>query len=429
MNSLTARDQACMWHPFTQSKIAPAPLAIARAQGSYLYTESGEKLFDGIASWWTNIHGHSHPHLVEAIHGQAQQLDHVIFANFTHEPAVKLAENLLKLVPNLTRAFFSDNGSTAIEVAIKMAYQFWLNKKEKRTKFIALEHGYHGDTFGAMSMSERSVFTKPFWPLLFDIIKTPSTCIGDARVDQTDFALSELRQKLEEHRGEIAAVFVEPMFQGAGGMKIFTPGFLRGIKQLCVEHNILLIADEAATGFFRTGKWFACMHEDVAPDIMCLAKGLSGGILPLAVTLATEEIYSAFLSDSVGDALLHGHSFTANPIGCAAGVASVELFLQPEYQQRINLLCERTAAETEQFVGMPRVKNARHLGTIAVVELESDRGYLSTVGKNITRYCRERGLYIRPLGNIVYLMPPYSTTPDEISWALGLIRDALLCEG
>jgi adenosylmethionine---8-amino-7-oxononanoate aminotransferase len=435
MNKLATRDQKLIWHPYTQSKIAPAPIVITRGSGSYLFTDTDKKLFDGISSWWTNAHGHCNPYISQAINEQLNKLEHVIFASFTHEPAVKLAELLVKAAPaGLARVFYSDNGSTAVEVALKMAYQYWHHQKQHRPYFIALEHSYHGDTFGAMSVSERGIFTKPFWPLLFDVIKTKSPCISQVTKELsaqiiTERALENLAETLSEYRGQIAGMIIEPMLQAAGGMRIFTPGFLSGIRKLCDEEGILLIADEVATGFYRTGTYFASHHENSTPDIMCVAKGLTGGFLPLAATLATEKIFQAFMSDSKADALLHGHSFTGNPLACAAAVASLELFQQGETQQNIKDICCAIASGMEQFNGLSTVKNTRSLGTIAIIELADPQGgYVSVSAEKIYQYCFERGLYIRPLGNLVYLMPPLCTTKIEIEWALGLIKEAIIAD-
>lgn len=430
--TLVELDQQLIWHPYTQAQVAPLPIAITHAAGSYLYTESGHKLFDGISSWWTNSHGHCHPYINEAISRQAKKLEHVMFANFTHEPAIKLAQHLIEVAPKgLSRVFYSDNGATAVEIAIKMAFQYWHNKKQDRPYFIALEHSYHGDTFGAMAVSERSVFTKPFWPLLFNVIKTKSPCVSDVKADRTaadltGAALTSLSEIFAKHQDQIAGVIIEPILQAAGGLRMFTKGFLSGIKDLCSVNDALLIADEVATGFYRTGPMFACEHENVAPDIMCVAKGLTGGYLPLAATLASEQIYQAFLSDSKADALLHGHSFTGNPLGCAAAIASFELFQKSETKEQIKNICAAIADGIKQFSGLSMVKNARSIGTIAAIELSSEQpGYLSRGSERVFEHCFKRGLFIRPLGNVIYIMPPLCSTIEEISWALATIKEGL----
>lgn len=431
MSTLAYRDQQVIWHPYTQAQTAPSPIAIKRAQGAYLYTEDGTPLFDGISSWWVNAHGHAHPHINQALARQAEVLEHVMFANFTHEPAVALAEQVLSIAPEgLSRVFYSDNGSTAVEVALKMAYQYWLHRHQRRSLFIALEHGYHGDTFGAMSASAPSIFTKAFEPLLFKVLHSKSPCrseIGDKDEYQLSAqALSYLEELLKNNLGTVAAIIIEPMLQGAGGMRMFTAGFLRGIKELSLKYDTLLIADEIATGFYRTGTLFACQHENIAPDIMCLAKGLTGGYLPLALTLASEKIYQAFLSDDKACALMHGHSFSANPLACAAALASLELFNQPEVTQNIAAICQAISSGIKLFSSLAEVENARSLGTIAAITLISpEHSYLSKAAQKVHQYCLNQGLFIRPLGNVVYLLPPLCSSPEEINWALTTIYDGL----
>jgi adenosylmethionine---8-amino-7-oxononanoate aminotransferase len=430
---ISKRDQKNIWHPFTQAKISPPPIVITHGIKSFIYTSDGKKLFDGISSWWTNSHGHCHPYISEAIAAQAKTLEHVIFANFTHEPAVRLAELLIKNNQNkkFSRIFYSDNGSTAVEVALKMAFQYWQHRKETRPYFIALKNGYHGDTFGAMAVSERSVFTKPFWPLLFKVLRTKSPCVSEIGPNHdaeelTDSAIKEFQGLLHKYDGKIAGLIVEPMLQAAGGMRVFTPGFLSGIERLCRKHNILLIADEIATGFYRTGKFFACEHENISPDIMCLAKGLTGGFLPLSATLATEEIYQAFLSENKADALLHGHSFTGNPLGCAAAIASMELFQKKETIEQIKNIVSATEISMQKFKNLKIVKNVRSIGTVAIVELISDHaGYLSNSAEKISLKCFDNGLYIRSLGNVLYLMPPLCSNTEDICWALDVLYNSI----
>lgn len=432
MHELPSNEQKFIWRPYTQAKHAPSPISIERALGAYLYTSAGQKLFDGISSWWVNSHGHCHPHIAKAISEQASRLEQVVFADFTHEPALNLAKKLIDIVPaGLSRVFYSDNGSTAVEVALKMAYQYWHNRGEHRPHFIALEHGYHGDTFGAMAASERSVFTRPFWPLLFDVLKTPSTCRSEAVDGYTEHdisakALNALRTLLKKHEGHVAGLILEPMLQGAGGMRIFTKGFLQGIRQLCDEFGILMIADEVATGFYRTGRLFACEHEQVIPDIMCVAKGFTGGFLPLSATIATEAIYESFLGDSKAQALLHGHSFAANPLGCAAAIASLELFAQDETKIQVKNICEAISNSILALQNIRQVKHTRALGTVLAIELWGDGGYLSSAANSISAFCFKEGLYIRPLGNILYLMPPLCANVQEIEWTLEVIKKAIL---
>src|SRR5688572_6439256 len=339
---LSKRDLAKIWHPYTQMKTAPAPLPIVRGEGVYLYTEDGRRLLDGISSWWVNIHGHAHPSLNAALSAQAAQLEHVVFAGATHEPAVALAEELLTILPSgLERVFYSDNGSTAVEVALKMAWQYWQNRQQpSRREFVALHHAFHGDTVGAMSASELSGFSRPFEDLLFPVHRVHSPychrCpLGLKRESCSIDCLGDLERLLAERSDAIAAVIVEPMLQGAGGMIVWPAEFLAGVRRLCDKYDTLMIADEILTGFGRTGRMFACEHANVSPDMMCLSKGLTGGYLPLAVTAVTPAIYEAFLDDDRAKAFFHGHSYTANPLACAVALASLNVFRDERTLERV----------------------------------------------------------------------------------------------
>jgi adenosylmethionine---8-amino-7-oxononanoate aminotransferase len=403
--SLSDRDKAVLWHPYTQMQTAPAPLEIARAQGVWLYTEDGRRIMDGVSSWWVNIHGHSHPKINAALAKQAAELEHVIFAGCTHRPAVELAERLLKVLPpGLSRVFYSDNGSTAVEAAMKMAMQYWRNRSKPRHSFLTLANAYHGDTVGAMSASARSVFTAAFDPMMF-------------HVDQFS-SLAELEAML--HDG-VAAVLIEPMLQGAGGMLMWPAEFVAGVRKLCDQHGTLLIADEVLTGFGRTGKMFACEHARITPDIICLSKGLTAGYMPLGVTAATAAIYEAFLSDDRSKTFFHGHSYTANPLACAVGIASLQIFDEVPVLQNVARLERQLKAGLEplQSIGEVRV-----LGGVGVVELRGD-GYLDSTGPRLAAEFLKRNLLLRPLGNIVYFMPPLSITESETEWALERIRSVL----
>src|SRR5688572_27291072 len=351
---LTSRDLASIWHPYTQMKTAPAPLPIVRGEGVYLYTEDGRKILDGISSWWVNIHGHAHPVLNAALAAQAQRLEHVMFAGCTHPPAVELAERLVTLLPDgLTRVFYSDNGSTAVEVALKMALQYWRNRGEARTGFVGLHHAYHGDTVGAMSISAASVFTAAFETMLFPI-------------DRVDSAMA-LEAHLQAHPQEVAAVIIEPMIQGAGGMIMWPAEFLAACRRLCDEHDTLLIADEVFTGFGRTGTMFACEHAGISPDIICLSKALTAGYLPLAATVSTERLYEAFLSDDRSRTFFHGHSFTANPLACAVAIASLELFTNGAVLERVRRLEAQLKAGLAPLRERAHVADVRVLGGVAAI--------------------------------------------------------------
>lgn len=437
--NLSKRDRACLWHPYTQMKVAPDPIPIVRGEGVYVYTEDGRRLLDGISSWWVNIHGHAHPKLTEALSSQARKLEHVLFAGCTHQPAVDLAEQLTAVLPpGLKRVFYSDNGSTAIEVAIKMAYQFWQNRGEsKRREFVALHHAYHGDTVGAMSASEESVFTEAFQPLLFPVHRAHSPycyrCpLGLQRSRCQIDCLRSLDEILMAHGESIAAVLVEPMLQGAGGMIVWPAEFLSGVRQLCDRHGTLMIADEVLTGFGRTGRMFACEHASISPDIICLAKALTGGYLPLAVTAVTETIYEAFLDDDRAKAFFHGHSYTANPLGCAVALASLELFQSEGILERVQALERHLRARLEPLLGHPIVGDVRVIGGVGAIELVENKasrsagGYLDGIGPWLAESFLKRGLLLRPLGNILYFMPPYVIQDQEVDWALDQVTEVLL---
>jgi adenosylmethionine-8-amino-7-oxononanoate aminotransferase len=443
--SLADRDRAVLWHPYTQMLTADPPLAIARGQGVWLYTEDGRRILDGISSWWVNLHGHSHPRLNRALARQARELEHVVFAGCTHRPAVELAERLLDLLPKgLARVFYSDNGSTAVEVALKMAVQYWQHRGQpERSTFVTLRHAYHGDTVGAMSASEDSHFTRPYAPLLFPVVPAgaPTAASSGRLPGQPDPAESRPRaggrphvpvaqvartDDLEATLGalgaSVAAVLLEPMLQGAGGMIVRPAQFLRDARRLCDRHGALLIADEVLTGFGRTGKMFACEHAGVTPDILCLAKALTAGYLPLGATVATEAVYSAFLSQDRARTFFHGHSYTANPLACAVALASLDVFRDEPVLERVAALERRLRQGLEPLRSYGDV---RVIGGVGVIELASGSGYLDQAGPRIAAAAAERGLLLRPLGNVVYFMPPYAVTEAETDWALEQIASVL----
>jgi adenosylmethionine-8-amino-7-oxononanoate aminotransferase len=431
--TLSERDLACIWHPYTQMKVAPAPLPIVRGEGVYLFTEDGRRLLDGISSWWVNIHGHSHPKLNAALAEQANKLEHVLFAGATHEPAVALAEQLTAILPpGLTRIFYSDNGSTAVEVAVKMAWQYWQNRGEpRRREFVALHHAYHGDTIGAMSASEQTGFTKAFEGLLFPVHRVHAPycyrCpLGLKRSDCTIDCLADMERMLASREGAIAGVIVEPMLQAAGGMIVWPAEFLAGVRKLCDRYNTLMIADEVLTGFGRTGRMFACEHASVSPDVICLSKALTAGYLPLAVTATTNRIYDAFLSDDRSKAFFHGHSYTANPLGCAVALASLELFRTEGTLERVKALEAQFRQRLELLRGLKAVGDVRGIGGVAAIELVSESGgYFDSVGPQLYDAFLKRGLLLRPLGSILYFMPPYVITPQEVDWAFDQIAAVL----
>jgi adenosylmethionine-8-amino-7-oxononanoate aminotransferase len=438
MSDLLLRDRRHLWHPYTQMLTAPPPLPIVRGEGVYLYTEDGRRVLDGISSWWVNIHGHCHPKLTEALARQARELEHVVFAGCTHRPAVELAERLVEILPpGLTRIFYSDDGSTAVEVALKMAVQYWQNRGHpERRLFVALRHAYHGDTFGAMSVSEASVFTAPFASLLFPVRRAHAPycyrCpLGLTRPGCGIACLGDLERVLREEEGRVAAVIVEPMLQGAGGMIVWPVEFLAGVRELCDRFGTLLIADEVLTGFGRTGRMFACEHARVRPDIMCLSKAITGGYLPLGVTATTEEIYAAFLSEDRRRTFFHGHSYTANPLACAVALANLELFRTEGTLDRVAALERQLRARLEPMRAFPHVGDVRVLGGVGIVELVQEKrtkaaaGYLDRVGPMLAAEFLRRGLLLRPLGHVLYFMPPYVITEAETAWALDQIADVL----
>jgi len=436
--SLVERDRKTLWHPYTQARVASEPLPIVYADGVYLYTDSGQRLLDGISSWWVNIHGHNHPRLNEALSKQAQRLDHVLFAGCTHRPAVELAERLLDLLPEgLTRVFYSDNGSTAVEVALKMAYQYWSNLGQpQRRTFITLHHAYHGDTVGAMSASADSIFTRAFAPLLFKVKRADAPYCFRCPVGlhrelcQID-CLSSLQRLLAQFSNTVAAVLVEPMLQGAGGMIVWPTEFLAGVRRLCDEYGTLMIADEVLTGFGRTGKMFACEHAEVSPDIICLSKALTAGYLPLGVTAAKEAIYEAFFSDDRSKTFFHGHSYTANPLACAVALASLELFAEDDVLGRVRSLESQMKRRLEALRTLAYVGDVRVIGGVAAIELVPGQdskgagGYLDRAGPELSREFIKRNLLLRPLGNVLYFMPPYVITEEETNWALEQIGNVL----
>ncbi len=423
-----------IWHPYTQAKTAPDPIEVKSAQGLWLELANGRKIADCISSWWVNLHGHAHPQIVAAIARQAAQLEHVIFAGFTHEPAQQLASQLVARLPgDLTRVFFSDNGSTAVEIAIKMAYQYWANLGTPRPRLMAFEGAYHGDTFGTMAVGARSIFSDVFQDLLFevDFCPYPATFEGDPNaIDREADCLAIISKNLSEQTNCYAGIIIEPLVQGAGGMRMCRSEFLQQLRQLATEFETLLIFDEVMTGFGRTGSDFACNQARVQPDLICLSKGITGGFLPLAVTVATAAIYDSFYSDDPTKTLYHGHSYTANPIGCAAALASLELLTQnePVYAQMAEWHRQHLAELASRY---PQLTKFRITGTIAAIDINNQEraGYLNHVGRKIGHYAIAHGVLLRPLGNVLYLMPPYCITESELAWVyrqIELILDEVL---
>lgn len=422
-----------LWHPFTQEGTEAPPPVIRSAKGVYLETQDGRRILDAISSWWVNIHGHAHPAIAEAVARQAAQLEHVLFAGFSHAPAEELAARLAKVVPRpLRHVFFSDDGSTAVEVALKLALQYWANSgRPQKRKIVALEHAYHGDTAGAMSVSDDSPFTTPFETMRFPVLRAHSAycahCpVGLTRATCRIECLNKLERMLSEQAGEIAAVIVEPLLQGAGGMIVHPEEFLAGVRKLTADHDVLLIADEVLTGFGRTGRMFACERAGVVPDLMCVAKGLTGGFLPLAATFATDRVHDAFTGGDASRTFFHGHSYTANPTACAAANASLQIFETEPVFERIAAIEKVHAARLPAFAGHPRVADVRRIGSVAAIELAvPDAGYLSSLRPRLYAYYLSRGVLLRPLGNVVYILPPYVIRPDELNFVYDVIQDSL----
>jgi adenosylmethionine---8-amino-7-oxononanoate aminotransferase len=406
---MSPRAPSPVWHPFTQHALQPDVLEVARAEGAWLETADGRRILDAISSWWVVTHGHRYPPIIAALKEEADRLDQVIFAGFTHAPAEQLARGLLKIAPRgLAHAFFSDSGSTSVEVALKMALGYWRNIGKPRHRILALEHGYHGDTIGAMSVGARSVFNAPYEPLLFDVARIPFPAVGRER--ETIEALQRACAT-----GDVAALILEPLILGAGGMLVYAPEVLAEMARVCAAHGVLLIADEVMTGWGRTGTLFACEQAGVTPDILCLAKGLTGGAVPLAVTLCSAPIFEAHFSSDRTKTFFHSSSYTANPIACAAALANLEVWAREPVAERIAALAARQDERLAPFRSDRRFADVRRLGTIAALDLNvRDPGYLAEIGPKLYRLFLERGVLLRPLGNTIYIMPPYCITSDEL---------------
>jgi adenosylmethionine-8-amino-7-oxononanoate aminotransferase len=405
-----------VWHPFTQHGLGePIPL-VTHAEGAVLHTADGRRVIDAISSWWVTTHGHCHPRIMAAIAAQTQKLDQIIYAGWTHEPAETLARGLTAMMPPaLTHVFYSDSGSTSVEVALKMALGFWANHGTPRHRILVMEHSYHGDTIGAMSVGARGVFNRAYAPLLFDVGTIPFP--ADGREQDT---LDALEAACRERP---AAFIVEPLILGAGGMLIYPPSVLAEMRAICARHEVLFIADEVMTAWGRTGTLLACEQADVVPDILCLSKGLTGGAVPLAVTMAAQPIFDAHLSDDRAKMFFHSSSYTANPIACAAAVANLEIWRDEPVLARIADLGARQQARLDAIEG---VTGKRRIGTITAMEVPvGDSGYLATIGPHLLKHFRERDVLLRPLGNTVYVMPPYCISDADLDAVYAAIADAV----
>jgi adenosylmethionine-8-amino-7-oxononanoate aminotransferase len=417
--SLVERDLKVIWHPYTQMQTALPPIPISRGEGACLFDENGKKYIDAVSSWWVNIHGHAHPYIAQKVSEQLYKLEHAIFAGFTHEGAIELAERLLKLLPvSQEKVFYSDNGSTAVEVAIKMCLQYWHNKGEARTRILAFKNAYHGDTFGAMAVSGRSAFTAAFDSLLFEVefIDLP-----------TEENISHLKSQISHLKSNLACFIFEPLVQGAGGMIMYEAKYLNELMVHCRNESVLMIDDEVFTGFGRTGKSFACNYVTEQPDIMCFSKGLTGGTMALGVTTCSRQIYNAFLSDDKLKTLFHGHSFTANPVACAAALASMDLFMEPSTLKNIERIEQSHSKFLQKIKHHPKIKTIRQTGTILAMEWETgnNTSYFSSLRDTLYQYFLDAGIILRPLGNTIYILPPYCITDDELNYIYSKVEQAL----
>ncbi len=418
---LLSRDQQAVWHPFTPLSDSHKAVPLVSAKGCYLHTADGREILDCIGSWWVNLHGHSNEHIARAVYEQARQLEHVIFAGFTHEQAVRLAERLLEILPgNQSKVFYSDNGSTAVEVGLKMAFQYWHNQGIRKPKIVALDGAYHGDTFGAMAVGERGPFTAAFHSYLFDVAFLPFP--GPSSSLSVIQSFRELVQS-----GEVAAFIYEPLVQGAAGMRMYPAEVLEELLQVAKSNHVLCIADEVMTGFGRTGNLFASEYCATKPDIMCLSKGITGGALPLGVTSCTEEVISVYRSNDLMKTFFHGHSFTANPMACAAANASLDLLLAEACEQDRNRIARRHGAFAASIAAHPAVLSIRSLGVILAMDIRTNAAtsYFNEVRNSLYDYFLSRDLLIRPLGNVIYLLPPYVIKDAELDRVYAEIRKLL----
>lgn len=408
-----------VWHPFTQHALQPDATLIARGDGAWLETSDGRRILDGISSWWVVTHGHRHPRIVAAIKSQIDLLDQVIFAGFTHEPAERLAGELLQIAPSLSHVFYTDSGSTSVEVALKMALGYWRNIGHPRSRIVALEHGYHGDTIGTMSAGARGVFNAAYEPLLFDVSRLPFPHAGQ---EQATLDALEAACRTENP----AALIVEPLILGAGGMLMYAPHVLAEMARICATHGVLLIADEVMTGWGRTGRMLACEHAQVVPDILCLAKGITGGSLPLAVTLCKASIFDAHHSADRARTFYHSSSYTANPVACAAALANIEIWKTEPVEQRLSAIAGMHQAGLERLSQLPGFSDARQLGTVAAIDVKvNNPGYLADIGPRLYAALIERDVLLRPLGNTIYVMPPYCVTVEDLDRVYSAIADAV----
>lgn len=419
--NLTERDRQYLWHPYTQHKTAQLPIAIKRGKGALLWDENDKEYIDAIASWWVNPYGHSNSFIADAIYKQLTTLEHVLFGGFTHEPAIVLGEKLMAILPkNQQKIFFSDNGSTAVEVAIKVALQFFYNNGEAKPTLIAFENAFHGDTFAAMAASGISFYTQAFQGMFIDVVRIPVPVKG-----QEQISFDALEKAIKEH--QCAGFIFEPLVLGAAGMVMYEPETLDKLIQICKQNQVLTIADEVMTGFGKTGKNFAMDYLTENPDMMCLSKALTGGTIPMAITTFTQEIFDAFYNDDINKALFHGHTFTANPTGCAAALASLELLQTTEMQNNIIRVNKNHLEFKKKIASHPKVHTTRVLGVIFALEIktETEESYYGGLRNKLYSYFIENGIIIRPVGNIVYILPPYIITDQQLQKVYQVVENAL----
>jgi adenosylmethionine-8-amino-7-oxononanoate aminotransferase len=425
MNDWLSLDKKNIWHPFTPLEGSSDSIFITSASGVYLHTNDGKQIIDAISSWWINLHGHSNPYIAQALATQATKLEHVMFAGFTHEPAITLSKNLLSILPkNQSKIFFSDNGSTAVEVALKLAIQFWYNQGSTKDKIIAIKGSYHGDTFGAMSVAERNIFTGPFTKYLFD-----TNFIDFPDHENSERVLHDFKSMVDQ--GNVAAFIFEPLVQGAAGMRIYQPEFLDQLLSYAKANDVVCIADEVFTGFGRTGKFFATDYLKNDPDIIAVSKGLTGGTLPMGITSCNQKIVNAFQNDQLDKTFFHGHSFTANPLACAVANASFDLLIKPECQDQIKMISDCNQNFMNKIHGHKKINDARVMGTILAIELKSEEStsYQNSLRKKIFPYFIDKGILLRPLGNVIYIVPPYVITQDQLTTIYNTIEEFLIHHG
>jgi len=417
--SLQERDKKHLWHPLTQHKSHPSTIVIKKAKGAVLYGEDGHEMIDGIASWYTCMYGHSHPYIVEKITTQLQQLDHVVFTGFTHEPAIKLSEALISILPdNQEKIFFSDNGSTAVDVALKMAFQYHYNQGKKKKVIIALDDGFHGDTFGAMSVSGLSVYNGSFEDFFLDVKRIPVP---------TDANIDEVKTQLEKiiATNDVAAFVYEPLVQGAAGMKIFKAEHLNQLLTITKNNQVINIADEVMTGFGKTGTHFASEQLPIKPDIICLSKSLTAGVAPMAITTCTQDIYNAFYDDDITKGFFHGHTYSANPLTCTAALAGIDLLISDEMQANIQRISSKHEAFENRIKDHPKVKSTRQLGVIFALDLDLKLERYGNIRDKMFNYFMENGVCLRPLGNVIYILPPFIISDAQLDKIYTTIEEGL----